>query len=362
MKTHVHIFLLVMIGCLLTAVSLEAETVETWDGQWFEGTILSGIPDVISLDENEVTIDLQIDTLLEIAFGEDRAVVHVTTIFGSSFEGTLLSSITAVTVSTASAETEIPKDHIQRIVFPHEQTEPPSYQTTVELRDGRGYKGDISTDFPDPISIDVNGITSTVSLANVTEVSFGDLDEIVTEECVYQGSVVSQIPEELLLGTAFGTLTIKRHLISRMSFLQETLPQPALETAFCLGIGVKYFKQAPFIVLNTSLGKIGWESGLWGMGSSEAFMIFYLTNLKYYLPVAFLEHEVRVFLGGGIFGMIIAGGGSVFPMGFLHILGGFELPLSSFGFPITFFAGIDWLEHTGLGGWHIGARLDFSIR
>ena len=199
-------------------VLTEADEVETRDHRVYEGTIISGLPDIISLDEHGVSINVKIKKLREFILDKGSEQITVDTITGKQFTGRLLSSLSKITVRTSSGETEIQKELVRRITFPYRQIESPFYHNTVELKDGRVYEGDIGTGLPDTISIDVDGIISNVYTNRIITLRFAKQDTIETKERTYQGRITSTLPEEIVLSTKFGTVNIKRADITRISF------------------------------------------------------------------------------------------------------------------------------------------------
>jgi hypothetical protein len=218
MRRYLLFWLVIVLVVLYLCVLVKADEVETWDHRIYEGTVISGLPGIISLDEHGVSINVKIERLREIILDKDSEQITVDTTTGKQFAGSLLSSLSKITVRTSSGETEIQKELVRRIAFPYKQIESPFYHNTVELTDGRVYEGDIGAGLPDAISIDVDGIVSNVYTNRIITLRFGKQDTIETKERTYQGRITSALPEEIVLSTKFGTVNIKRADITRISF------------------------------------------------------------------------------------------------------------------------------------------------
>jgi hypothetical protein len=333
----------------LTAVVF-ADSVETWDGLLFEGTILRGLPDVLTVDENGVSVTIRRTAVLDIAFTQGAEVARVTTITGKTFEDRVLTAIGTVTIRTESGQTEIPNTEIKRIRFPYEQTESPSYDTTAYLADGRYFEGNLPASFPNTISIVSGGITSNVQTSRIVTLEFGGVERIETRERTYEGTIVSNLPETLELQTKYGVLGIKRLDIARLSLsaTAEEWTPAVVETKNTFGIGAKMLGQTPLAFVHLRFSSLIIEGGLGLAGGT----LVYDALLKFRFGL--ISQTVYLYAGGGVFGAPGAIGAEA-------VAGG-ELSLRELvGIPLTFFGGPDLIYIGGFSvtGWHFGLRWEF---
>ena len=70
MKPAASIIAISLLSLVVSVVSVFADSVETWDGRLFEGTVIAGIPDVLTLDDNGVSISVRRKATLEMVFTE----------------------------------------------------------------------------------------------------------------------------------------------------------------------------------------------------------------------------------------------------------------------------------------------------
>jgi len=156
-----------------------------------------------------------------------------------------------------------------------------------------------------------------------------------------------------------------------------------------VGIGGKYIGEVPFLIGSLDFNQFGIEAGR-GMRfisigneliSGRASLTYYLVNGRYYFPT---DSQLKPYMGGGVLGVdanytatigryeaTFSGSSDGY-----DIFAGVELPLESYGFPVTVFGGIDYLnfegitlEYEGLGivcpvsmggtTFHIGAKYEF---
>lgn len=227
MKVSVVLLLgVTLFGCIAATLPTIADTVETWEGLRFEGKILSGLPDVLSFDAEGVSVNIQRKSMLELSFDEGGQSARAVTTTGVQMHGTVLSSISKITIRTASGETEIPKERVQRISFPYSQEDRPFYKHTIELKDGRTFEGDLSITFPQTLSIDENGIIGNVFSEKIIILTLGEPTTIETEERIYRGTLISQMPDELELTMVFGSIRVRRDDAVRVFFQQTPQPEP----------------------------------------------------------------------------------------------------------------------------------------
>jgi hypothetical protein len=351
MNTKALAFVLVVVVACSFAPLAWADSVETWDGMLFEGTIVAGIPDVLTMDDAGVAVSIRRTAILDISFNEGTETARVTTTTGKGFEDRVLTSIGTVTIRTSSGETEVPNAQIRQIRFPYTQTESPTYDTTVYLLDGRTYEGNLTSGFPTTISIESGGITSNVRVDRIISMSFGGIDRIETRERVHQGNIVSDLPETIRLSTKYGELGILRVDVDRMTFSQEvdSGSVAAGEATLGLGAGLKMLGQLPIAFLQLRIGGLVAEAGV-GFGAG-ALVVDAIG--KYRLTL--VSRVLYLYAGGGVFGVPGAGMG-------LEVLGGGEFSLAGLvDVPLSLFGGADLLSIGGITvtGWHFGVRWDF---
>ncbi len=346
MKTIASIIVMGLLTLLLFVAPALADSVETWDGRLFEGTIIAGIPDVLSLDDNGVSVSIRRQAALDMSFTEGSAVVRVTTITGETFEDRLLSSIGTITIRTSSGETEVAPDQIRRLRFPYKQSESPMYANSVYLLDGRTYKGTLTASFPEKISIDVGGITSSVFTNSIITLKFGDPSSIETTERTYQGTIISNLPQAVELETKFGGVAVNRTDIASMTFSPKPVA-PVGQAGF--GIGAKFIGSAPLLFVMAKWGSIGVEGGV---GFSSGAMVFE-GHGKYIMRI--LDDTLGFYIGAGLLGVTVGG---IALSGF-EALGGIDLSFYQLlGLPVSTFAGTGWWIGVGQT-WHFGLRWDF---
>lgn len=324
-----------------------ADSVETWDGTVYEGTLLRGLPDVLTINEGGVAVTIRRTAVLDIAFSQGTEVARVTTITGKTLEDRVLTAIGTITIRTESGQTEIPNTEIKRIRFPYEQTESPVYDTTAYLADGRYFEGNLTASFPDTISIGSGGITSNVRTNRIVNIEFGSTDRIETRERTYQGTVLSNLPETIELATKYGTLGIKRADITRLSLSagSDEWTPASIETKNSFGIGGKMLGQAPFAFLHLRFNSFIIEGGLGLAGGA----LIYDALLRF--RIGLISQSVFLYAGGGVFGALGAFGA--------EIVGGAELSFRELaGIPLVVFGGPDLIYIGGFSttGWHVGLR------
>jgi hypothetical protein len=342
-----------VLGILLVfplAACVLADSVETWDGLLFEGNILTGLPDVFTMDNGGVSVTIRRTAILDIAFTEGTEVARVTTVTGKTFEDRVLTTIGTVTIRTESGQTEIPNTQIKRIRFPYAQTESPPYDTTAYLVDGRSYEGNLTAAFPDTISIESGGITSNVRTSQIIALELGDISRIETRERTYQGTIVSSLPETIELGTKYGVLAIKRLSISRLALsagAEEWTPA-VIETRNAFGVGGKMLSQIGFVILHLRFGSFIMEGGLGLSGG----VLVYDALLRF--RVGLVSQTLYLYAGGGAIGGLGAIG--------VEAIAGGELSLRELtSLPLVFLGGPDFIYLGGVAvaGWHLGLRWEF---
>jgi len=116
----------------------------------------------------------------------------------------------------------------------------------VHLADGRTYAGTLTAGFPDKISVDVDGITSSVFTNTISTLKFGDPSNIETAERTYQGKIISSLPQAIQMQTKFGGFAINRTDIISIAFSPKRI---ALVGQFGFGLGTKFIGSAPLLFM-----------------------------------------------------------------------------------------------------------------
>ena len=369
--TTVTILLLFTIGL--------GDTVETWDGRLYEGKIKAGIPDVLKVDDNGVAISVRRTATLEMSFIQDSEVVQLTTITGKAYEDRLLTSLGTVTIQTSSGETEIPTDQIRRITFPYKQTESPMYPNTAYLADGRTYDGRLTGVFPETISIEVDGITSNVRTNRIITLEFGEPAMIESTERVYEGKIISKLPEEIELETKYGSVAIKRRDMTHMTFTPNRAV-PVAQATFGIGVGGKFLRSVPFVIGNLRVGRIDVEVGLGpsslSVGGAAASALWYSISARYRFFPPSQGLSISPYLGAGGVGMTLRAPGASSSAVGVNLLGGISVNAAGLGVPIVLLGGLNYVLFGAMtvqvGGisvsvpiaisglaWHVGLRWDF---
>jgi len=343
-----------LLGVLIVGLSLTAwaDSIETWSGMLFEGTIIAGVPEILTMDDGGVTVSIRKTAILDIAFNEGEETARVTTTTGQGFEDRILTAIGTVTIRTSSGDTEVANTQIRQIRFPYKQTENPTYNTTAALLDGRYYEGNLTSSFPSTIAVEAGGVTSNVRVDRIITIAFGMLDRIETAERVYEGKILSGLPETVRLSTKFGELAILRTSIDRITFSQDATTSATVSSGISstgFGIGAKVLGQIPLAFARFRLGTIAVEAGV---GMSAGTLVYDVIG-RYQLTL--IQSILSLYAGGGLLG--VPGGGAG-----VEVLAGAEFSLVGIvDVPLSFFGGIDWLSFGGFSfqGWHVGLRWDF---
>jgi len=342
----------VSIGLLMAGFVALSDSVETWDGLLFEGTILSGVPDVLTMDDNGVTVSIRHTAILEIAFVEGSESARVTTTTGRGFEDRVFTAIGTITIRTSSGDTEIPNTQLRKMTFPYTQSESPPYDTTAFLKDGRSYEGDLTAAFPDTISIESGGITSNVRTDRIITLEFGEPSRIETRERVYSGQIVSNLPEAIQLKTKYGELGIRRLDVSRLSLSPTFTEQGTTDAGgggFAFGVGFEMLVDAPVLFLHLGFGNLAAELGA---GFSGGVMTISAVG-KIQLPI--VAKTLSLYGRGGMFGAPgVAMGIQAFAGAEISLIGLMDVPLSFFAGP-----GLVYLNGFFIPGWQYGIQWEF---
>ena len=212
-KKHALVVLLLTMSLAMTVFG---DTVETWDGLSFEGDLLTGFPDQITVEMNGAKYVVDLDSITELTLTEQNDMVALVTATGERIQGVMISSVGRITIRTDSGASEIPNDKVKRLSFPYVPDAPPAYSTLVKLTDDVTFEGDLVHSFPRQISIDQNGIIGNVMREKISVLTFGEPSRIETEERTYQGELISDIPDEIELETSYGSIYVRRESVEQI--------------------------------------------------------------------------------------------------------------------------------------------------
>ena len=117
MKVRTLIGLLVLVVCVFSVVSALADEVEVKDGRVFSGVIKSGIPDLISIDVENVISTVKRTVIREINY-ESRDVDVIKTVKGDIFTGSITTTMPDhIMIQTDLGTVTINNADIARITF-----------------------------------------------------------------------------------------------------------------------------------------------------------------------------------------------------------------------------------------------------
>ena len=362
----------VCVVCVLAACVVGmADTVETLDGTLIEGSQVFGLPDVISLDDDGVIAEVDADRILSLVLEEGAATVTTTT--SERLSGASNLQIPAITVKTETRETKIPFDQVVRIAIDGRTNRQRSGNAIAILGDGRAYEGDLSRSFPEELTLESGGISTSTRVRSMTSIQFGDPVSIETASGASVGTLKTALPSSVELETQFGKYRIPAATIEELRLTSKRSVSFGTASSSTAGVGFKIWQGLPFIIGNLSLGSVGAECAI-GFGSMvesgasvDVTALWYAGSVRYILLLPGIESLFRPYLGVGIVGLTaIASAGSVSAsasaFGFDAGVG-FDIPLEGFGIPLTLFAGTDWSFLSGAGSlvYQLGVRLDFSL-
>lgn len=216
----------ILIVFLLAGLAMadEIELIPEKGGRLFKGEITQGIPEVITIEAEGVTANIEQRRILSIHFETPHRIETTT---GHTFQGNITSTLSEiVTIRTGTGEVDIPLPDIQTIRFPHKRITEPPFNHRVFLQDNRNFNGTITSGIPNPVDINEDGIVSHIDLDKIREIRYGEPDVVRTvENEVYEGEIVSRIPTMLTLKTAYGTLEINQDKIALIRFLGDNVGQ-----------------------------------------------------------------------------------------------------------------------------------------
>lgn len=232
--------LVILLSLALSSAGL-GDQVEAKDGRLFKGTIQSGVPALLSIDEAGVIVNISKDMIKEITKEAEGLVIVTAT--DDVFRGKPVSDIpTKLVIKTRTGVVEIKQEDIATITFPRRTLPSPAQPHEIELKDERRFGGRIIAGIPDPLSIDVAGIVSHIDRDKIRELRYQEQESIIetVEDEVLKGQIITAMPEEITLETRYGALEIKQADIAKMVFkkavaLTPTVPMPS---NFVLGGGL----------------------------------------------------------------------------------------------------------------------------
>jgi len=205
-----RLFVTILIVVMGLGVASFGDIVRTWDGLMFEGTLVAGLPDRITVEMSGAKYMVDVDSMTELTFSERSDMISIVTSTGERIQGEMISSVGRMTIRTESGDTEIPNDKVERISFPYVQKDPPSYSTSIILTDDVTFEGNLASTFPRQISIDQNGIIGNVVREKIVSLTFDTPSRIETAERTYEGTLISDLPDEIELATSYGSISVRR--------------------------------------------------------------------------------------------------------------------------------------------------------
>ncbi len=360
-----------LVCVLILCVACLADTVETIDGQMLEGRRITGLPELITLEDAGVLIDIDSDRLLSLdLMGESAKVVTTTS---QELRGAINLAISTLTLVTETGETSIPIDQVARVVFDRGADRPRAASATAILADGRIFSGSLSESFPDEITLDTSGIRTATRVRSITSITLGESTTIETASGAITGEIVTSLPAWIELETRFGSYRIPTELASRIELVPTRSFVPGEASRQSAGIGLKIRGSLPFVVGNLSLRNFG-VNGALGFGTSaisgvsvDVTAFWYTAALRYIVTIPGIDRYLRPHIGGGIIGVsVVATSGSASAS--VNMFGidaglGIDVPLATLGVPLTIFAGTNWsfLGGASVIAYEIGIRLDFGF-
>lgn len=360
---------------LMVAISVcvigAAHTVETADGVLLEGSRIIGLPEVISLDDDGVTIAVDSGRIQSLELGDGVATIVTTS--SESLRGVVDLQIASITLKTDTGEMKIPVEQVSHVAFDRGSDRPRSGSAVATLKDGRQFEGDLDGSFPDELTVDTGGIATSTRVRSMSSIQFGDPTAIGTPSGEVVGTLKTSLPSFVELETRFGLYRVPVEMLSKMQLTASHSMSASERSSNTAGIGFKIRQGLPFVAGNLSLGNLGVECavGFGAMAGSGSMVdvtaLWYSGSVRYMVLMSGLEQFVRPYLGVGILGVTAsasAGGMSASISTFGFDAGvGVDIPLAGLGIPLTVFAGSDWafLGGTGLIGYQLGVRLDFNL-
>jgi hypothetical protein len=360
----------------LTCVVTFADTVELTSGQQLVGTRIIGLPNSLTLVTNAITLEVNLARILTIDLSGEQVVIVTTT--NDTLSGDFDLLLPSITLETETGETRIPLDQIVRLEFSRETDQPRAFTASVIVRDGRSFEGDLYSDFPNTLTVEADGISTSTRLESIVRVEMGVPTTIETANTSASGALTSILPTWVDVETQFGYYRVPTDMIQEIRFPESEAPSAqdsfaAESGTTTAGIGFKVWQGLPFVVGNLSWNHLGLELGL-GFGGytgsgaiPDVTSIWYSGSARYLVLIPQVQRMIRPYVGGGVIGLTITGSAgsgtsSVNIFGFDAVVG-MELLFAPLGVPLTMFAGADW---SFLGGdsalvYQLGIRLDFAL-
>lgn len=329
MKIKRGLWLVGIVSAILLVFSSIAlgDEIETKDRRLFEGEIIQGMPEVISLDEIGVIANIERAKIREIRF-EEKTIVETAT--GNTFEGEIVSYIAdKLVIRTKTGEVEVKLEDIYRITFPLKRITGPELRNEVEIRDGRVYKGNIIYGIPERITIEERGIVSHIDRDQIKEIRYEEEDVIETlEDEVIRGKILTSMPPKIELETGFGSLEIKKEDTKRIRFI-PTIVRTEEERIAREGSPWNYF------LLEGVVGSLGAAGGAFVGGLTGAILC--------------LSGDIALCLYGVVGGIIIGTAtGAVVTVNIIGSMNGVQGNIS-----------LGWLF--ALGGWLAGSNVNIPF-
>jgi hypothetical protein len=238
-RTRRFLWLIVLV--ILLSLSLGSaglgDQVETKDGRLFKGTIQSGVPDLLSIDEAGIIVNISKDMIKKITKEVEGLVIETAT--DDVFRGALVSDMPSkLVIKTQTGIVEIREEDIATITFPRKTFTNSAQPQEIELKDGRQFGGRITAGIPDPLTINVASVILHIERNKIREIRYEEQETIIetVEDEVLKGQIVTAMPEEITLQARYGTLEIKQTNVVRILFKKAVASNaPDLETTLVLG-------------------------------------------------------------------------------------------------------------------------------
>jgi len=364
-------FVIGLVCVLAVCIVGMAHTVETTSGAVIESSRIIGLPEVITLDNGGVSIEVDSDRIMSLQLSGGTATIVTTT--SESLSGLTSLQISSITLKTETGETTIPLEQVNRIVFDRDSERLRIGSALAELEDGRRFEGDLSGSFPDDLTLVSGGIATSTRVRSITSIQLGEPTTIETTSGSVSGNLQTSLPSWVELDTRFGRYRVPVEMVSSIQLTPSRSLSLAETSTNTVGIGFKIWQGLPFVVGNLSLGNFGADCAL-GFGSVtgsgsivDVTALWYSGTVRYIVLLPGLDTFIRPYIGVGVIGLsAIASSGSasasVSTFGFDAGIG-IDIPLSSLGIPLTLFTGSDWSFLGGSGSlvYQLGVRLDFSL-
>ncbi len=361
---------------LLTSVIAFADTVEIGDGQVFSGNRIVGLPTPLMLEDDAVTISVDTARIMTIDLSGDKAVVVTTS--NDTLFGDLDLFLLSITIETDTGETTIPFDRVVRLAFSRQTEQPRAATASVRLHDGRLFEGDVSATFPDVLTVEADGISTSTRLESICIIKLGSPATIETGNTRFEGTLTSDFPSWVEVETSFGAYRIPTTMIEDIRFdrgsespVAESPVEESVATTAGVGIGV--WQGIPTAMASLSWNQLRLELGM-GIGSAVGFeaipetsAVWYSGSARYLVPFSKAAQSIQPFVGCSVIGLTTfapsedeADSISAFGM---DATVGFDMQLTQRGIPLTLFAAADWvnLKNDSRLVYQVGIRFDFAL-